>query len=549
MSASDSTTRSTPLRAIIWCAVSSEEQAKNDKTSLETQQRDARQFAEENKMQIVDVLIVGGFSRRFYNYPEFVEAAAADEFYDPAKMLEHWKRRDFDVLIARDASRLGREQGILGEFVARTVHGGARLYMKNGGWIAADNYREYISMSGYSAAKEVDRLSQGARETKLKNVAEKGLMGSGRPPISHKWVRNEAGKLLRLELDESKRRLWNDLETVFLEGVGYTNIEKTLYERFGHTDERTGKPYKQRFFYHLLHNPFFWGNSAYGYKSVTIKNGQKVGAWVYDPSCPAPEGTQIFYGVNDPVYTGDQAVRVKDELRRRAMAIQGTARPHRTHKFSGLLLCGYCGHYMVYESKSRAYRCQSKYQARNEQKCDRYRQMSEKKIQAWVHARLVEMLKYDMPDLLARGDDKPDLNMRIDSLKNEINVIEGQARALVIKQAHAHSALMSIYDDEIQAIGERIDILKNTLAQAERELQAQDTSAAKAAFHDLPENLADFWTWEGTTINQLLHRLVGRRRLVIRDSEIVSTQDAPAHPAKKDRKRTYFGKNRKSPTG
>jgi len=79
--------------------------------------------------------------------------------------------------------------------------------MKNGGWIASDNYREYISMSGYSAAKEVDRLSQGARETKLKNAAEKGLMGSGRPPISHKWVRNEAGKLLRLELDGKQKAL------------------------------------------------------------------------------------------------------------------------------------------------------------------------------------------------------------------------------------------------------------------------------------------------------------------------------------------------------
>jgi len=58
---------------------------------------------------------------------------------------------------------------------------------------------------------------------------------------------------------------------------------------------------------------------------------------------------------------------------------------------------------MVYESKSSAYRCQSKFQARNDLKCDRSRQMSEKKIQTWVHARLVEMIEYNLPDLLARG--------------------------------------------------------------------------------------------------------------------------------------------------
>ena len=61
------------------------------------------------------------FSRRFYNYPEFVEAAALDGFHDPARMVDHWKKRDFDVLIARDLSRLGREQGILGEFIPRTI--------------------------------------------------------------------------------------------------------------------------------------------------------------------------------------------------------------------------------------------------------------------------------------------------------------------------------------------------------------------------------------------------------------------------------------------
>ena len=79
---------------------------------------------------------------------------------------------------------------------------------------------------------------------------------------------------------------------------------------------------------------------------------------MYDPSAPAPEGTSVFYNVNTPVYTGEQSQRVQDELRRRSMVIQGTARPRRTHMFSGLVLCGLCNHYMVYGGKGN-YRCQS----------------------------------------------------------------------------------------------------------------------------------------------------------------------------------------------
>ena len=506
MAFSDSTLQAAPLRAIIWAAVSSEEQAKNDKTSLVTQERDARQFAEQHDMQIVDVLIVGGFSRRFYNYPEFVEAAANDGFYDPARMIDHWKKRDFDVLIARDLSRLGREQGILGEFIPRTIHMGARIELKVGGSIDESNYRGYTALGGFAAASEVDRLSKGARETKLKNVREKGLLGSGKPPISHKWVRNEVGKVVRLEMDESKRRLWDDLATVFLEGVSYRHIERELYERYGHIDERTGKPFKKYFFYHLLYCPYFWGNAAYSYQGVTTKNGQKVGAWMYDPSCPAPEGVQIYYGVNTPVYTGEQAQRVQDELRRRSMAIQGTARPYRTHMFTGLVLCGLCNHYMVFGGKG-MYRCQSKDTTRSDQKCDHYPNLSEKKIQAWVHQKLLEMVETGQFDLLARGDAKPDLAGRIEALTCEVEGLQDQARALVAKQAQAHAALSGIYDEQLESIGERLDILKRTLEEAKRDQRSTDTSAAEVAARDLAQSLDDFWTLDTTTINQKLHSI------------------------------------------
>jgi hypothetical protein len=172
--------------------------------------------------------------------------------------------------------------------------------------------------------------------------------------------------------------------------------------------------------------------------------------------------------------------------------------------------------------------------------------MGGKKIRAWLYARLCEMLENDLPDLLARGDEKHDLTGRLDALRDELDDLQTQARNLVIKQAQAHTALSSIDDEQLETMGERMVIVRDLLAQSEREVRAQDTSGAIAAFHDLPDNLEEFWMWEGTAINQLLHRLIRQHRLVLKDGEIMETRDAPPHPMRKDKKRTYFGKYQKS---
>ena len=196
---------------------------------------------------------------------------------------------------------------------------------------------------------------------------------------------------------------------------------------------------------------------------------------------------------------------------------------------------------MVYDGKG-SYRCQSRWQARREDRCVSSRHISEKKVERRVHSKLLEMLAHDFPDLLALSDEKPNLVGRIDALKQELVELQLQASNLVVKQAQAHSALSSIYDEQLQIISERIAIVEQTLAQTERVVLAQDTSGAVAAFHDLPANIEDMWDWEDTAINQLLHRLMGQRRLVLKDGEVIKTQDAPPHPRRKERKRSYLGK-------
>jgi hypothetical protein len=384
-------------------------------------------------------------------------------------------------------------------------------------------------MAGYAAASYVTQLKQLARIGKEKRVS-RGLPANHRHSMSHRIVRDEYGRGIKFIPDESKRRMFEDAAALLLEGVGYRNIEQQLFERFGHAD-KDGKPYKRYAIFHTLWDPQFWGHSARNHKNVFKPNGQKVGLWVFDLAEPMPDGALMWRNTHEPMLTGDLADAVQAEMRRRSLVIKGKARPYRTHKFTGLLICAYCGCYMVYNRNKGlgSYRYHSKYWARNGRGCPKTRTMSERKVQAWVNEQLEFMWQQNESDLLARPNQEFEGINRMNTLRTEIADLEEQIRRLIIKQAVAPENLLSMYDDQIRAFGEQLRILKDNLMRAEREAALVDMGAVQRAYDYLSryETLENFWNQPETVINQLLHRLIGRSRLVVKDSQIIGRADAP----------------------
>lgn len=66
-------------RALIWAAVSTREQDKEGKYSLEAQQKDGAIVCERMGWQVVDTLVVPGFSRDYYTLAEVATAAEDQE--------------------------------------------------------------------------------------------------------------------------------------------------------------------------------------------------------------------------------------------------------------------------------------------------------------------------------------------------------------------------------------------------------------------------------------------------------------------------------------
>lgn len=519
-----------PLRVIIWVSVSTKVQTKEDKASLPEQEREATEFAEREGWQIIDILRVPGHSRRYIDIHDCNRDMLANKIDAFDRMLQHWQQRDFDVLIVRDGDRFARTQSLHAYVVERTIDEcNARIYVTTNGWVDRSNFRMFTAMDGYSSASHVDGLIKKGKATKTLRTSQ-GLPTAAHPPFSHIILRDpNNGKRIGIEVDESKRRLFDDVATLVIEGHGWDGFEKELYRRFGHVDPRTGKPFKYQFFYRLLRNPWFWGNAARNYNAPIT--GMKLDIWAFDETIPTPEGVMIWRNTHEPVFKGEQAALVRAELRRRSLSIRGTAHSYHTHKFSGLVICGYCGYRMSYNlanGKYAYFRCFSKYKDRLRPACERGRTISENKVKNWLNARLTHMLESSEFDLLARDEKQDSVNDHANMIRTEIQEVEAQTRRLIQKQSVAPDALAGLYDEELKGLAERLTNLRSALLNAELRVARADLRPVQRAYEQLKTmSLTTFWLQDSTVINQLLHRLMGNKCLVVMDCEIVGVTDAP----------------------
>ena len=95
-------------RVAIWCAVSSPQQARIDKDSLPSQERDGRAWADQNGYVVAAVYKVPGHTRQYVLY---TDAAEAMPIYK--RLIEDAKDGKFSALWCRARDRLGRTDALI----------------------------------------------------------------------------------------------------------------------------------------------------------------------------------------------------------------------------------------------------------------------------------------------------------------------------------------------------------------------------------------------------------------------------------------------------
>lgn len=520
----------TALQSIIWCAVSSRAQNEPDKVSLPQQEEDGRKLASSQNWRVADVMRVPGHSRRYIDFHK-LSADATQQGIDAFRQLErHWETRDFDVLIVLDGNRFARTQALHAYIVEQTIHIGARIYSLMDGWIDKQNYRMWIAMNGYKSAGEIDRFVQ-ARDRAMTARAERGLPITSRIPMSHQIVRDpKSGKALRLEVNEDKRRLWTDLAELVLAGVAWERMEVELYERFGHANE-AGKPYYANCMYRLLMKPVFWGHTARHHSNANSKNGFRFGRWIWDASASIPEGAMMFRNTHEPVWSGELADRIRQELDRRAVHIKGRARTAYTHRLSGLAICAECGSFMAtrIDGSYRGLYCPASKGTPKLPECNHRRVMSERKIITRIDEFLGQMLCTNTTDIFnAQQPETSHTQERIALYDEEIASAEDKIRALIRKQITAGEDIQYIYDEELDKLNVQLKTMKEARTRLKGESLAAQTTTSnqQVTLEELAElTLEKFWHQESRKINQMLHRIMGKRRLVILSGEVIGVAE------------------------
>lgn len=519
-----------PLRALIWSAVSTTTQSNEDERySLPAQIADAESLCQREGWRIVEILKVPGHSRNYRDLHTLAADARAKGIDAFDRLITHLNAADFDILICRDANRFARKASLLHwivETVVEECH--ARIYSLADGWVDSQNANIFAMVKGYETAQQVKWLVESGRRGKMKRV-ERGLPAGSKIVWSHKVIRDEhTGAAVKLVVDEDKRATLYHAAQLLLDGISWQNIERELFNRYGHGIN--GKPYKPRTFYETFNNPWAWGDSAWNFDGANSPDRHKrTRRWLFDASIAPPEGIEITRATHEPIFTGDFALRVRAEIIRRMNSVHGNNRPAAPKKFTGLVVCGRCGHPMAYHKNlnSIRYVCQSKYSTvENSVHCQRLWSVQEHLVQEWIHDRLVEMIQTQQPDLLSKVDTPADTGL-VEQLRHEVAGVEQQIRRLIAQQSTAPDAVQNFYHEQIETLAVQLKTLQAALQSAERDEREQDTHTVERAYNDLIafDSLETFWASDPLTINQLLRRLMGRRRIVAHDYIIIGTRD------------------------
>jgi DNA invertase Pin-like site-specific DNA recombinase len=526
-------------RAIIWCAVSSRQQAHEDKDSLAFQERELIALAESHGRVVADILRVPGHSRRYTDIHALAASARAQGIDAFDKFLQHIKNKDFGWLYVWDGDRLARTQALHAYIVEETIGIGASIFSKLDGEINGFNFRMWIAMAGHRAAGEVDKIIARQKFGKDK-LFERGLPTEGRVPFSHVPVRDQtSGRIVRIVVDESRRHFWDCVFHAIVEKrVPWSKLGPTLAEAYGIRNDK-GEAWNSYTIYRAMLTPIFWGHVSRFHSDKHLPGGERRGEWVYDSSVAPPASVEIHYHAHPPVFTGVQAERLKAELRRRSRDnMRGSRHPMFSHRLSGLLVCDECGRvlntFVINKPGKPQYRGLFCPHAKDRQ-CSQRGVKSEAAYIDQIHPILQRMIDLSTTDINPYSI--PEEPSQVTHYTTEIKRLQDAIAVLIREQSSAPDAAQTLYRQQISALSDELSHARRFIETErqkveQRRVRSQNAALTLQRLRDV--SLDAFWDWPSGKINQTLHELFNGRKLIVRDKRIIGIREMHKRVPRRD---------------
>lgn len=535
-----------PKRVILFTAVSTPEQAKSKRESLKAQRRDLEAHFAGGDYTIIDVIEIPGHSRDYYTFSEFAramqrkadmlrgqgQADRARKYESARRMYAHWKARDFDIMGIWSGNRIGRQLSILSEVVRRTVIGaGAKIYDLEKGEVNRQNYLMYSAFTGLASESEVTNLREKHRMGTRARV-QRGGSYAGTTSWSHKEVPHPDNKSWTLlKVDRRHQRIFDAIYDLLVNrGSSYVRLPAALFGEYGIVNPETGLQFKRSTLEYWLYNPNVWGNTTKGARASKTALAYLDERYSEDKRA----NIEVFYGVIESVYQGEQRERLLAEIERR-QSRRGRTGVY-THALSGTCVCDTCGHVMVYHRTNtkakttvyRALRC-SRAAKTSPTPCPRPQQLSERKTQAQITAILrAASLAGDPNVLLKSTDDAQDNAAALAAIDTEIEQVRAQMkRAITLALGDTgNSEFEREYADMVQEQRKQLSARFDALLAQRKGIVRRDTGVKATrrrmgALDEIAKNIDILWTQDEKITNQWLREFLGEYGFSIRGGRVI----------------------------
>lgn len=320
------------MRAAIYARRSTEE---HQADSLTVQVEEARRFIKEQGWSLDDehVFLEDGISRaEFKNRPALFQ------------MLDHLERKEFDIIVTRDETRLGGDALRTGLLMQKITDSGARIFYyftaKEVCWDDATS-RFTANIMNLVAELEREKITQRVREN-LKFKAQRGFNTGGRVyGYDNERTTDHGAPRTEYRINAAQAAVVQEIFTLFADGSGLVAIAKALNDR-REPSPRAGRrgtgSWDPSTIRSILQRERYTGVVPWGAVKKRYRDGTKVRE-------KAPPKEHIL--VQRPelrIVPEDLWERVQAQMAANRAAYGGTSKPGQKAKYllSGLGKCGQC---------------------------------------------------------------------------------------------------------------------------------------------------------------------------------------------------------------
>lgn len=339
-----------PFRAIVYAAVSKEEQADPDLPSLGTQIENARAFCEANGIPVVGEVRIEGHSRNYTRLDRLVHQCP-----DYGRMMDAIEEGEANLIVCNDYDRLWRTDALRAQVAATCRENEARIYAVNqptplaAGDAASAFWLELVwgGISQQENATRISRFQTGKRGRTLR-----GLPASSRSPYGYQ---RDPSRPVRAFIPEPETARW--VRWIFerrAEGWGYARIALALNEQHVPPPSSAQAWHKTTVAY-ILRNPFYRGEVRYRQWGHRKPNGGQAAQG------GKPLQQTVAEGQHKPLIDPElwEAAQQMRERTGRDGHHQRNPENRDRYIYQGLVQCGVCGHAMTYTMHRTHYRLKS----------------------------------------------------------------------------------------------------------------------------------------------------------------------------------------------